>query len=274
MNKSIKKYMLQDLIVLLIIGLILEGLTERFAASMFNGTSTIIFGLFIVIVATARWNLWGLIVVPFIGFATWLGGSLGNIAYYADAYDWRVYISETVGLLTVGVNYLFFRGHKTRKVVSNMWLLILIIIIDYVLYCSIQFVVYRLCCSGNPFKMGELNGWYTYVKGHLGENGADNTFETITEEINRCYYIEQGFVYNLFGLAVALVGTFVLRSQGVIVNAVDKLIDDKKLAEEEQEYLKKLGNDDSRSYSTLAKPRIQQDDSIEIKDESSVNDGK
>lgn len=264
MKKGIIKYMLQDLIVLLIIGLILEGLTQRFASTILSGAPTIAFGLLIVIVATARWNLWGLLVVPFIGLATWLGGSLGDVKYIADAYDWRVYISETVGLLTVGINCLFYKGHKTNKVVSNMWLLILIIIIDYILYNAIQFVFYRLCCTGNPFKMGEIGGIYTYVEGHLGKNGAENTYETITGFKNYCYYVEQGFIYNLFGLAVALVGTFILRSQGVIVNAVDKLIDDKKLVEAEEEYWKNLGNDDSNSYSTLAKTPEEKKDSGEI----------
>jgi hypothetical protein len=103
--------------------------------------------------------------------------------------------------------------------------------------------------------MGVIGDYYTYVEGKLGTNGSENVYETKYGFKNYCQYIEQGFLYNLFGLAVAAIGVFVLRSQGVIVNAVDKLIDDKKLVEAEEEYLKNLGNDDSNAYSTLTRTK-------------------
>lgn len=265
MRKSVKLYMIQDLSLLLVLGLILEFLSQRFASTILSGTPTIAFALFVVFVAVARWNLWGLLIVPFMGLATWLGGSLGEVKYLADAYDWRVYISETAGLLTVGVNYLFFRGHKTNKVILNIGLVIAIIAIDYLLYNGVQFVVYRLCCTGNPFKMGEIGNYYHYVTGSIVD--GENVFEENFGFKNYCSYIEQGFVYNLFGLAVLFVGVFILRSQGVIVNAVDKLIADKKLAEAEEEYLKNLGNDNSDAYSALAK--IKESDELEEKSNDS-----
>lgn len=38
-------------------------------------------------------------------------------------------------------------------------------------------------------------------------------------------------IYNLFGLAVSVIGALILRSQGVVNNVVDKLIEDKQNAE-------------------------------------------
>ena len=43
--------------------------------------------------------------------------------------------------------------------------------------------------------------------------------------------MDYGVIYNLFGLAVSVIGALILRSQGVVNNVVDKLIEDKQNAE-------------------------------------------
>lgn len=242
--------MVQDLILLTVLGVLLEGLTERFASTILSGTPTIAFALFIVFFAVTRWKLWGLIIVPFLALSTWLGGSLGEIKYLADAYDWRVFIAEMCGLATVGINVVFYRNHKTQSIIATPWKLVLIIILDYVLYCVVHFVVYRLISSGNLLKMSEIGDYYTVSRGKIVD--GENVITTQKEYIYYAYYIEQGFIYNLFGLAVCFVGSFIFRSQGIINNAVDKLVDDKKMADAEAEYLRNLGNGKSGVDSVTA----------------------
>ena len=250
MKKSVKVYMVQDLILLTVLGVLLEGLTERFASTILSGTPTIAFALFIVFFAVTRWKLWGLTIIPFLALSTWLGGSLGEIKYLADAYDWRVFIAEMCGLATVGINVVFYRNHRTQNIIATPWKLILIIIFDYAMYCAVHFVVYRLISSGNLFKMSDIGGYYNVTRGQLVD--GENVITTQNEYVYYAYYIEQGFIYNLFGLIVCFVGSFIFRSQGIINNAVDKLVDDKKLADAEAEYLRNLGNGKSGVDSVVA----------------------
>ena len=260
MRKSDKVYMVQDLILLTILGVLLEGLTQRFASTVLSGTPTVTFAFFIVFFAVTRWNLWGLLVIPFLAASTWLGGSLGELKHLADAYDWRVFISEMIGLATIGINVIFFRKHKTKKILSNAILLILIILLDYVLYCSAQFVSYRLLSSGDLLHQSQLGDYY-YVE-RLVREGDQSVSRSVYERVYYSYYIENGFIYNIFGLAVCFIGVFIFRSQGIINNAVDKLVDDKKLAEAEAEYLRNLGNGKSGIDSVKA----ENDDSNNIEE--------
>ena len=272
MKKSVKVYMVQDLVLLTVLGVLLEGLTERFASTILSGTPTIAFALFIVFFAVTRWKLWGLIIIPFLALSTWLGGSLGEIKYLADAYDWRVFIAEMCGLATVGVNVIFYRKHRTQSIITNSWKLILIILMDYVLYCTVHFVVYRLISSGSLIKMSDIGNYYTVSRGKLVD--GQNVITTQEEYVYYAYYIEQGFIYNLFGLAVCFVGSFIFRSQGIINNAVDKLVDDKKLADAEAEYLRNLGNGKSGVDSVKAENDDSKAEELENKetaDESEKN---
>jgi hypothetical protein len=88
--------------------------------------------------------------------------------------------------------------------------------------------------------MSDIGGYYNVTRGQLVD--GESVITTQNEYVYYAYYIEQGFIYNLFGLIVCFVGSFIFRSQGIINNAVDKLVDDKKLADAEAEYLRNLGN--------------------------------
>lgn len=253
MRKSVKVYMVQDLILLTILGLFLEALTQKFVPVVLGGAPSITFALLFVFVAVTRWGLWGLLIAPVIALATWLGGSWTDLKYVAHAYDWRLYLSEVAGLLTVGVNVLFFMKHKTNKVVGSTWKLLLIILLDYLLYCLIQIAIYRIITSGSPFKVGSIGEYVPQItSGSYDSSG--NFIETTNYNVyvNYCLNTENGFLYNLFGLGVCLVGVFILRSQGIVNNAVDKLVDDKKAAEAEAQYLNNLGNGESGISKVLA----------------------
>lgn len=236
MNKSVVKYMIIDLAVLVVLGCFLEGLTSRFIGFALDAAPTVTFSLLIVFVAVCRWKAFGLITIPFLVFSMILGGHFSDLSYYGAFYsftNWQLYLSVMIGLACgFGINLIFFRKHKTNKITKIWWKVVLLLILDYLVYCLVQFVLYRLF-MGNLLEVATVE--YTY-----NVKTAGGSLEPKT--VNLAVYVENGFIYNSFGLLVALLGAMVLRSQGVLNNAIDKLIDDKKERELEFEYLKNAGN--------------------------------
>ena len=262
MNKSVLKYMVIDLLVLTVIGCILEGLVSRFIGFLLDAAPTITFSLLIVFIAVARWKLWGLIPIPFLVMSTILGGHFSEISYYAAFYsfsNWQLILSMMIGLLAIGLNVILFRNHKTNKILKSPWKMLLILVADYIIYCVIQFMFYRLFTTGNLTSVANIPFIY-YTKDESG-----NSVENMKNLAN---YAEYGFMYNLFGLAVGVVGSLVLRSQGALNNAIEKLIDDKKQREAELEYMKSFGKFNFRDES---EEKTQNDESnkIEEKQDSS-----
>jgi hypothetical protein len=133
--------------------------------------------------------------------------------------------------------------------------MLLILVVDYILYCGVQFIFYRIFTTGGLTSVANIPVTY-YSK---DENG--NRVELVK---NLASYVEFGFVYNLFGLAVGVVGSLVLRSQGALNNAIDKLIDDKKQREAELEYMKSFGkfnfSDESEAESQQDESNIKKED--------------
>ena len=220
MQKSIKSYMAIDLTVLILIGGLLEGLSAMFGPLVFFSTPTTYISMLIVFIAVIRWNLWGLITIPFLTICTIIGGVNGQIdtfkAFYNFGYTgWQAYVSMIFGMLFIGIDVIFFKKFSTKKVMHNNFAVIGLGILNYVLYNAVFLVAFRLLTSG-----GDLlhSGVILY---DLGSKGTQNL----------CGYGESGFVSNLFSLAVMVVGTFILRSQGVATNVVEKLLDDKYNAE-------------------------------------------
>ncbi len=224
MNKSVRGYRAMDLLLLGLFGCILEFLVTKFGGIML-GNSTITISFLIVILAVIRWNLWGLSVIPFLVLATMLGRNWSDIELYRTLCSLdstyhnigiAMYVSVVVGLSTIGLNVIFFKLKSigTKKIVKNPFLLLGLIILDYLVFSLVQFVVFRLITSNNIMQPANIE--------YVGNNG---------KVFNLAVYGEDGFVKNLLALAIACVGAIILRSQGVTTNVVDKLIDDKKNAE-------------------------------------------
>ena len=187
------------------------------------GTPTITISFIITIIAIIRWNLWGLIIVPLLALATTLGGSFADYgqfrAFYqfGSAYNYcglAIYISTICGLCTIGLDVILFKKIGTKKIVKNIFALVGIIFVNYAIFNFIQFIVFRLITAG-----GDLFNQAQII--YSGEGG----------DFNLAIWAENGFVRNLLSLAIAVIGILILRSQGVITNVRDKLIDDKKNAE-------------------------------------------
>lgn len=214
-----------------------------------SAAPTFTFSLLIMYVAVARWNLWGLLLAPVLAAANYLGGRYNDILYLGATYDWKLYLSTFIGLLGVGINVIFFKKFKTKKVINKTWAMLGLVLLDYAVFCLLQFISYRLLTSGNLLKRGYVEYIYTLYN---QEGGG-----TVTKVMNLCYYGELSPIYNVFGLVVAIIGLFVLRSQGVVNNVVDKLIEDKEIAEanriDEQTFSIEEVEEDEKSDTAIKK---------------------
>lgn len=245
--------MAQDLIMLTIIGGLLEVFTTKFATVVFNGTPFTCVSLLIVFLAVARWNLWGLLTIPLLALTTMLGGMWSEAPYLAKVYDWHMYLATSISLCAVGVNVIFFKKMTTKKVISNMLLVLLILAIDYLLVCGLQFVFYRLLCSGTLSEPGVIAFTYNHVNEDTGLT------EIVTD--NLCRYGEGTLIYNLFGLAVLAVGVFLLRSQGIVCNVKQRFIDDKINADLDREDRKFTISEDEEE--TSGEVNSEEEDKVE-----------
>lgn len=226
MKKSMYRYMFFDLGTITIIGCILEALVTMMSGYVFTGAPSITFGLLVIMIAVVRWHFWGFTTVPFIAVANMIGGHFNRFSYFSALYDWRVMLSVCVGLLVFIINVIIFKKNGTKRTLNNLWLMLLIITIDYVLFNVIQIGFYNLITSGNPFKLGEI--LFTYNVHSINETG-EKVINPKT--VNLCVYEQSEFTFNLIGLRLLIIGTFVLRSQGVLTNAMEKLVEDKQNAE-------------------------------------------
>lgn len=218
--------------MLTIIGCLLEGVVTKMSGMVLTAAPTFTFALLIVFVAVARWNLWGLLVIPFLAAANIIGGRLNDLNYLAAMYDWNVslrscigvYVSSCLGLATVGLNVIVFKKYGTKKTMHQTGWMLLIVAVDYLAYSLIQFLAYRLITSGGLLHRGVLMYNFQIM----------NTETSLVEmiEMNLCRFGESGILFNLLGLVISVAGLFILRSQGVVNNVVDKLIEDKKNAEQ------------------------------------------
>ncbi len=204
-----------DLTILTIIGFVIEIFLIKFGASVLIGAPFMGITLLIVFLSVARWNLWGLITAPIMAGAVWIGGIMVDIPYLRAVYDWRVYLSLVAGLMGVGLNVILFKKFGTKKVFNDSWITVLVVVITYAVVCGIQTVVYSLITYPDAQNM------YYYFN---------------SKNYDLRYYGAMGIVYNLLGLVIAIVGSLIFRSQGVLCNAKQKLLDDKKNAELDKEF--------------------------------------
>ncbi len=239
--------MIQDLLLLVVIGFVLESLCTKMSGFVLDAIPTTTFSLLIVFIAVVRWNLWGLTTIPILAAATILGGHFHVIKGLASVYDWKCYLSIALGLLVIGLDVIVFKKRGTKKTVRSIGWLIGIMLFNYFLYNFVQLFFYRLIANGNPFVVGE--SLYTVVVKHP----VDGT------DIVSNYYMDYGVVYNLLGLAISIIGAIILRSQGVMNNVVDKLVEDKENAEmlkKDEEEFKILESSEAVEAEEESKPAV------------------
>lgn len=211
--------MVFDLFILTAIGFVLEIFAVKFSGAVFKCAPSAAISLLIVFVAVVRWNWWGLLSVPFMALGVYLGGvNMDYFDYLRAVYDWRMYLSSAAGLSMIGLNSIFFIKFKTKKIINNMGLLLIMMAVDYILVCGVQMLIYGVSTIG----AGDMVYYST----------MDNEYHDLR------LIGEFGVAYNTFGLVVLGVGAFVLRSQGVLCNAKARILEDKKNAELDREFNK------------------------------------
>lgn len=210
--------MVIDLIMLAIIGCVLEGLCTKMVGLVILGLPTATISLLIIFVAIVRWNLWGLTISPLLALSTIIGGKFSSFEFMTSVYGVELYFAIFGALLVVGLDVIMFKKYGTKKCVNEVWKLILFVIFNFLAFHIVQNMLYRTFTCGNPFSKCIEN---VVVPTSFEKDGYINIHQLV----------ENSIVYNLFGLAAAIVGVIVLRSQGVVNNVRDKLIDDKKQAE-------------------------------------------
>jgi hypothetical protein len=188
---SLKKYMLIDLLITGIIGIIVEF----FGVFVFNKMiyATIIpyaISLLIMMISTTRWGNYGLILVPFLALSTVLSGKLINPTDSLKVfYDWKLYLSLIVSLSTFSLNFCWFDYKKKRKKKETMGSMAGLACLDIVVATLMLVLVYYLL-TGNMFILAFP-------------------------------------VWSLYGYAMLILGTCILFTQGVLVNVKNKFLEEK-----------------------------------------------
>lgn len=251
MKRSIKSYMFIDLAIITTIGCILEGAVTYMSGYVFNAVPTVSISLLIVLLALARWNLWGLLPIPFLALATIIGGMNSPVPYFKAAYEWRAYLSIVIGLSFTGLSVIVFKKKGTNMFKDN-YMIGLYVVVNYIIYNIVQWLVYYMFC--NLFTLPEGWNMVTYISYANSDIG-----EKVTTNVSRL--MMNGFIYNLFGLAVGIIGGIILKAQGAFGNVAEKLLEDRRLAEEIRK------NDEEFSI-----PDLDEDEEKEKKSENETND--
>lgn len=107
--------MLTDLLMLAVLGALLEGIATALSGMALQCPPSFTISFLVLFVAIARWNLWGLTIAPILVVGTILGGKNNFYDAMAAMYDWRLYVSALVGLLTLGLNVIIFKKMVRRN---------------------------------------------------------------------------------------------------------------------------------------------------------------
>ena len=205
---SLKKYMLIDLLITGIIGIVVEFLGVYVFNKMIYATIIpYAVSLLVMMISTTRWGSWGLILVPFLALSTVLSGRLINPTEALKSfYDWKLFISLFVSLSTFSLNYCWFDFKKKRKIQETMGSMAGLACLDIVVATLMLVLVYYIL-TGNMFILAFP-------------------------------------VWGLYGYAMLILGTCILFTQGVLVNVKDKIIEDKNQLYEEDDFHMQLDEEE------------------------------
>ena len=222
--------MIIDLAVLTLTGLIFEVIAMYIFLEMF-GPGVVPFymiSLLICIIAVGRWNWKGLTIVPIMSIVTTLiGFTLRKImdADGAGIYNWKMFITSTLSLASTALIIPLKKKSKSfnesKDGAITLGIVALVVLTAYV----VEVLIYSILVTTNPIK-----------------------------------YIATLAIVNVPCWAITALIMFVLRKQGVVVDAKKDLISKRKEAEIEQQYYSKYRNE------ILEKPTDEQNDSSNNKE--------
>ena len=223
---SIKKYMIIDLLVIALTGLIFEIIVMYIFLEMFGShvVPFYIISLLITIISVGRWNYKGLVMAPIMSLISVLCGYLVRRMTDSDGYaiyNWKMYITNCLSLLTAIVIIPFKKMSKTFNENKDGAIATAIIFGVMVLAYLVEVLSYGVLTLTNPIE-----------------------------------YLAALAVVNIPCWFFTILVMFILRKQGIVVDVKKNLISKKKEAELEQEYYSKYRNE------ILEKPNEDDEESL------------
>ena len=208
---SLKKYMLIDLLITGIIGMIVEFLGVFVFNKMIYATIVpFAISLLIMMISTTRWGSKGLVLVPFLALSTVLSGKFINPTEALKVfYDWKLYVSLLVSLSTFSLNYCWFYIRKKKEIKETMGSMAGLACLD-ILVSTVMLVLVYYLLTGSMFILAFP-------------------------------------VWSLYGYAMLILGTCILFTQGVLVNVKEKIIEEKIQLYEEDDFHMRLDEEDEDS---------------------------
>jgi len=222
---SIKKYMIIDLAVLALTGLIFEVIVMYIFLEMFgaNVVPFYIISLLVCIIAVGRWNWKGLAIVPVMSLISVLSGFILRKATGTDGasiYNWKMFISVALSLASTALIIPLKQKSKSFKENNDGSITIAFIALVMLVAFIVEVLSYSIIVAENPIE-----------------------------------YIGPLAVVNIPCWFFTLIVMFVLRKQGIIVDAKKNLISKRKEQELEQQYYSHYRNE------ILEKPNEEEDSS-------------
>jgi len=217
--------MIIDLAVLALTGLIFEVIVMYIFLEMFgaNVVPFYIISLLVCIIAVGRWNWKGLAIVPVMSLISVLSGFILRKATGTDGasiYNWKMFISVALSLASTALIIPLKQKSKSFKENNDGSITIAFIALVMLVAFIVEVLSYSIIVAENPIE-----------------------------------YIGPLAVVNIPCWFFTLIVMFVLRKQGIIVDAKKNLISKRKEQELEQQYYSHYRNE------ILEKPNEEEDSS-------------
>ncbi|MCR5706245.1 MAG: hypothetical protein K6G48_05565 [Acholeplasmatales bacterium] len=217
--------MIIDLAVLALTGLIFEVIVMYIFLEMFgaNVVPFYIISLLVCIIAVGRWNWKGLAIVPVMSLISVLSGFILRKATGTDGasiYNWKMFISVALSLASTALIIPLKQKSKSFKENNDGSITIAFIALVMLVAFIVEVLSYSIIVAENPIE-----------------------------------YIGTLAVVNIPCWFFTLIVMFVLRKQGIIVDAKKNLISKRKEQELEQQYYSHYRNE------ILEKPNEEEDSS-------------
>ncbi len=205
---SLSKYRITDILMLLLFGILVEGVflyLEAFFIGAYMPNFVISF--LVIAVLFIRWGPIGGISIPIFALVDWLvcryllPGKLGTAEELMQAYNWKVLVEHLVSYSFCFITLAFY-NKKNEKIMRESR------VADF--------------------------GFITLL--YAGVAIIEGIMVTLLENGDLFINVGYSFLWSIFGYALSTVFYFILIQQNVIVNVKRQIIAQRKEFEEERQY--------------------------------------
>ncbi len=204
---SLKKYMIIDLSILAFFGIVVEMLALYLTGIfLVSAIPTFCISILMIIIAITRWGYKGLIFCPIFAIAVFLSGKfLLRDESIHFYYNIEMFIALFLGMFGCSITLLWYKKYNVKETFESIGKIILLTLLNITVVLIIQEVVFLISGQGTR--------------------------------------IVASLIYDAFGIVLTIIGMWILKSQGVMINVKEKMLKDKKEQEEELEFEKKFSDE-------------------------------